>query len=562
MSFLVQEAKAQIKQAILGAAAKAVAAGDMPAVPAAPFTLETPAERRNGDLSSNAAMAWARELRQAPRRNAEAIVRHIDLGGTYALRCEAAGAGFLNFYYNDAYYADIVADVLAKGDAYGRSDTGAGQRVLVEFVSANPTGPMHMGNARGGALGDCLATVLEAVGYEVEREFYVNDGGNQIEKFGLSLDVRYRQQFGVEIELPEDAYQGEDITRRAEAFAARHGDSYLAKPEQERRAALVAFALPLNVEAMGVNMERYRIQYDTWFFESALYESGEVERVIALLKESGQTYEQDGALWFRATRFGCDKDFVLVRSNGFPTYIVPDIAYHYNKLVTRGFDRAINIWGSDHHGYAIRLKAILAAMGIAAQRLDLILTQMVKLVQGGQVVRMSKRTGKSITLEDLLDDIPIDALRFLFNMRDPASAMDFDLDLAVEQSAQNPVYYCQYAHARICSIFRRFASEKIELRACSKEELCLLNAPEEREVIRLLAALTGEIAEAARACDPAQVTRYCMELAGQFHKFYNACRVMGEEESLLQARLSLCACVRDVLGNLLRMFKIEAPERM
>jgi len=561
MSYLVRQAQDQIKQAIEAAAKAAFAAGDLPNLPAGPFTLETPAERRNGDLSSNAAMAWARELRQAPRKTAEALARHIDLTATYALRCEAAGAGFLNFYYNDAYYADIVADVLQKGTAYGRSDIGGGQRVLVEFVSANPTGPMHMGNARGGALGDCLATVLEAAGYDVEREFYVNDGGNQIEKFGLSLDVRYRQHFGDAIELPEDAYHGDDITRRARQFAEIHGDAYLSKSEAERRDALVAFALPLNVEEIRANLERYRIKYDTWFYESTLYDSGEVDRVIALLKESGKTYEQDGALWFKATDVGLDKDFVIVRANGHPTYIVPDIAYHYNKLVTRGFDRSILILGADHHGHTIRLGAVLDFM-FGEDRAQFVLTQMVKLVQGGQVVRMSKRTGKSITLEDLLDDIPIDALRFLFNMRDPAAAMDFDLDLAVEQSSQNPVYYCQYAHARICSIFRRFAEEGIAPRACSREELGLLSAPEERELIRLLAALTGETAEAAKACDPARVTRYCMELAGQFHKFYNACRVKGEEESLLQARLSLCACVRDVLGNLLRMFKIDAPEKM
>jgi arginyl-tRNA synthetase len=317
----------------------------------------------------------------------------------------------------------------------------------------------------------------------------------------------------------------------------------------------------LNVEEIRLNLERYRIKYDTWFYESTLYESGEVERVIALLKDSGKTYEQDGALWFKATDVGLDKDFVIVRANGLPTYIVPDIAYHYNKLVTRGFDRSLLVLGADHHGHTIRLGAVLDFM-FGEDRAQFVLTQMVKLVQGGQVVRMSKRTGKSITLEDLLDEIPIDALRFLFNMRDPAAAMDFDLDLAVEQSSQNPVYYCQYAHARICSIFTRFASDGIEPRECTKEELCLLNAPEERELIRLLAALTGEIAEAAKACDPARVTRYCMELAGQFHKFYNACRIKGEEDSLLQARLTLCACVRDVLGNLLRMFKIDAPERM
>ena len=558
MSYLVQEAQTQIQSAILAAAA---AAGELPAVPAGAFQMEAPADRANGDVSSNAAMAWARELRQSPKKTAEILSRRIDLSGTYAQRCEAAGVGFLNFYYNDAYYADIVAEVLAKGDAYGRSDLGAGQRVLVEFVSANPTGPMHMGNARGGALGDCLATVLEAAGYTVEREFYVNDGGNQIEKFGLSLDIRYRQHFGDPVELPEDAYHGDDITRRAEEFAALHGGSYLASPEKERRAALVAFALPLNVEEIRVNLERYRIRYDTWFYESSLYESGEVARVIALLKESGHTYEQDGALWFRATAFGLDKDFVIVRSNGLPTYIVPDIAYHHNKLVTRGFDRSILVLGSDHHGHTIRLGAVLGAL-LGEGRAQFVLTQMVKLVQGGEVVRMSKRTGKSITLEDLLNEIPIDALRFLFNLRAPGAAMDFDLDLAVEQSAQNPVYYCQYAHARICSIFRRFAEEGIGQRLCSREELCQLHAPEERELIRLLGALPEEIAEAAQQYDPARITRYCMDLAAGFHKFYNSCRVRGEAEPLMQARLALCACVRDTLANLLRMFKITAPEQM
>ncbi len=562
MSQLVQRAQEQIRQAIEAAAQRAAQAGELPQTPTGAFSMEVPADRRNGDLSSNAAMAWTRELRQPPRKTAEALARHIDLTGTYSLRCEAAGAGFLNFYYGDSYYADIVADVLDKGDQYGRSTIGAGQRVLVEFVSANPTGPMHMGNARGGALGDCLATVLEAVGYEVEREFYVNDGGNQIEKFGLSLDIRYRQHFGDVVELPEDAYYGADITQRAQDFAAVYGDSYLSCDEKERRAALVAFALPKNVEEIHRNLERYRIEYDNWFYESSLYKNGEVDRVIALLKESGNTYEQDGALWFKATQFGCDKDFVIVRANGFPTYIVPDIAYHYNKLVTRGFHRAIDILGADHHGYTLRLHAVLNALKIGEGRLDFVLMQMVNLMRGGEAVRMSKRTGKSLTLEDLLDEIPIDALRFMFNMRDPGAPMDFDLDLAIEKSSQNPVYYCQYAHARICSLFARLAEDGIARRSCSSEELALLRAPEERELITLLAALTGEIAEAARCYDPARVTRYCTELAGQFHRFYNVCRVKGEAEPLMQARLSLCACVRDVLRNLMQMFKIDVPEKM
>ncbi len=562
MSDIVQKAELQLCQAINAAAAKAVQAGALPALPVGAFQLEVPANRANGDLSANAAMAWARELRLPPRKIAEAVQTRLDLNSTYAQRCEVAGAGFLNFYFNDAFYADILMDVRARGDDYGRSDYGKGQRILVEFVSANPTGPMHMGNARGGALGDCLAALLEAAGYAVEREFYVNDAGNQIEKFGLSLEIRYRQYFGEDIELPAECYQGADIAEHAAAFADIYGDALLRADEKERRAALVAFAMPKNIEGMRGNLEKYRIEYDTWFRESSLYANGEVERVISLLRESGNTYESEGALWFKGTDFGLEKDFVLVRSNGLPTYIVPDIAYHYNKLVTRNYDRAVNILGHDHHGYTLCLKAVLPSLGIDVSRLDIVLMQLVKFVQNGEVVRMSKRTGKSITLEDLLEQIPIDALRFIFNLREPTSQMEFDLGLALEQSSKNPVYYCQYAHARICSIFRRFAEEGVAMRACTREELARLNAPEERELIRLLASLTGEIVTAAQHYDPARITRFCMELAGLFHKFYNACRIKGEAEPLMQARLNLCAAVRDTLASLLRMFKITVPEQM
>ena len=563
MSYLVEAAKRKIEEAIKYSAQKAYEFGDIPQIPMGDFQLEVPADRQNGDLSANAAMAWARELRQSPRKTADALARHMDLTNTYAANCEAAGAGFLNFTFSDAYYAEIVADILAKGETYGRSNFGAGKRVLVEFVSANPTGPMHMGNARGAALGDCLAAVLSAVGYEVEREFYVNDGGNQILKFGLSLDIRYRQLLGEAVELPEDAYHGEDITQRAREFVDLYGEAHRNMDENDRRAALVAFAMPRNVDAMRQNLQKYRINYDTWFYESSLYDNKEVERVIELFKENGHTYESDGALWFKATEFGLDKDFVLVRSNGLPTYVVPDVAYHYNKLVTRGFDRAINMLGADHHGYTMTLRAAMQALiGDDASKLDIVLYQLVRFVRDGEVVRMSKRTGKSITLEDLLDEIPIDALRFMFNLRDPNSAMDFDLELAVEQTSKNPVYYCQYAHARICSIFGKFAGEGITQRPCSLEELSLMKAPEERELIRLLARLTGELVEAAKHYDPARVTRYCTELAGQFHKFYNACRVKCDEEPLMQARLALCQCVRGTLKGLLQMFRITAPEKM
>jgi arginyl-tRNA synthetase len=559
---MVEFAQQQIAEAIKRAAKQAVQMGELPILPVGDFLLEVPADRQNGDLASNAAMAWARELRMSPRKTAEILANKIDLSDTYANHVEAAGAGFLNFTLSERYYAKVVEDILSKGEAYGESNYGENSRILVEFVSANPTGPMHMGNARGGALGDCLAAVLQRVGFTVEREFYVNDSGNQIEKFGLSLDVRYRQLLGENVELPEDAYHGDDITQRAREFIELYGDSCLRQSEKARRSALVQYALPQNIAAMRQNMKKYRIEYDTWFCESSLYQSGEVERVIALFRDSEYTYESEGALWFKGTEFGCDKDFVLVRSNGLPTYIVPDIAYHYNKLVTRGFDKAINILGADHHGYTIRLAAVLKAIGIDTTKLDIVLIQLVKLMRNGEVVRMSKRTGKSITLEDLLDEIPIDALRFFFNMRDPSSKIDFNLDLAVEESSQNPVYYCQYAHARICSIFNKLAQEGVTPRNCTPEELSRLNAPEERELIRLLSRYTGELIEAAKQYDPARVTRYCMELAGQFHRFYNACRVKTEDEALTQARLALCQCVRATISNILHMFKMTVPEKM
>ncbi len=563
MSLIVNQVQQDIRTRILDAAGRAMADGSLPAAATGDFIIEVPADRKNGDFSSNAAMAWARDLHRAPRMIGQAIVDHMDLEGSYLHRCELAGAGFLNFYLSDGYYAAILQDVRRKGDQYGRSDFGKGKRINVEFISANPTGPMHMGNARGGALGDCLAAVLDAAGYDVYREFYVNDAGNQIEKFALSLDVRYQQFFLGEdkLEMPEDSYHGEDIKEHAAAFAKEHGDAYLGKPEAERRRALVDFALPKNIALMQQNVAKYRIVYDKWFFESELHK-GEVAETIALMRDKGLTYEKDGALWYKATEHGGEKDEVLVRSNGNPTYFAADIAYHRNKLEVRGFDKAIDIWGADHHGHVARMKGALEAIGIDPRRLDVILMQLVRLVSGGEVVRMSKRTGKAITLTDLLNDIPIDAVRFLFNMREPGSQMEFDLDLAVEQSAQNPVYYCQYAHARICSIFRKLESEGVLPRDCTAEELTRLDAPEERELIRHLASLTDEIIGAAKQYDPARVTRYTIDLASLFHKFYNACRVNVEDESLMQARLYLCACVRDTIRNILTMLKIDVPESM
>lgn len=564
MSKLVKQTENALRQAVLDAMGRAVSEGALPPEPAPAFTVEIPADRLNGDYASNVAMACAKAFRMPPRKIAEAITARIELGGTFFNRCEVAGPGFINFFLSDRYYAAILADIRACGRDYGRSDFGAGRRVMVEFVSANPTGPMHMGNARGGALGDCLAAVLDRAGFDVCREFYVNDAGNQIEKFALSLEVRYLQHFlGEEaVELPEDSYHGDDIRVRAEEFAAVYGDRFVHAEPSQRRQALVAFALPKNIASMQETLAKYRIHYDNWFYESTVHQDGELQETIELFKQAGLTYEQDGALWYRATQRGAEKDEVLVRANGTPTYFAADVAYHRNKLVKRGFDKAIDIWGADHHGHVARMKGALEAIGIDPSRLDVILMQLVRLVSGGEVVRMSKRTGKAITLTDLLDEIPVDAARFLFNLREPGSQMEFDLDLAVEQSAQNPVYYCQYAHARICSILKKLAGEGIAVRDCTEEELCLLDAPEERALIRHLSALTDEIILAARNYDPARITRYVIELATLFHKFYNACRVRVEEEPLMQARISLCICVRDTIRNVLELLKIDAPEAM
>ena len=562
MSLLVAKAKEQIKSGIINAANKAMAEGILENAELSDFTVEVPANREHGDYAVNAAMVWARLFHKAPRQIAEILTDKLETEGTYIKSFEIAGPGFINLFLDDSYYADIVIDALEKKQAYGNSDYGKGERVLVEFVSANPTGPMHIGNARGGALGDCLAAVMSAAGYYTEREFYINDAGNQINKFGLSLDLRYLQLYKDGIEMPEDSYHGEDIIAHAKAFSEIYGDSFVEKSEEERRKALVEFALPKNIEGLEKDLGKYRITYNTWFMESTLHANGETSRIIDLLKQSGHTYLEEDALWFKATDFGCDKDFVLVRANGVPTYVVPDIAYHYNKLVTRKFDKAIDILGADHHGYVPRLKAALTALGVDASRLDVVLMQMVRLVRDGEVIKASKRSGKAITLVTLLDEVPIDAARFFFNLREPNSHFDFDLDLAVNESNSNPVYYVQYAYARICSIIRNLEAEGITLKNANKDDLLKLTSPEEKELIIHISALTDEIIASARSYDPAKITHYVEELATKFHKFYSACRVKGDDESLMQARLNLCLATGIVIKNVLTLMKIEAPEKM
>lgn len=563
MSNCIKLASDELYGLLLDAVGRLVADGKVPSEPVPAFKIEIPADKTHGDFATNLAMVSAKAFHMPPRNIAALICDELILDGSCFERTEIAGPGFINFFLRRSWFSGVVQNVLSEKENYGKTDTGAGKRVLVEFVSANPTGPMHVGNARGGALGDSLAEILLWAGYDTQREFYINDAGNQIEKFATSLEVRYLQHFDPSVEMPEDAYHGADITEHAENFIKEFGDRYVDSDSKERRNALVAFALPKNISGLERDLKKYRIVYDNWFSESTLHKNGSVKKVVDKLTEKGYTYEQDGAVWFKATEFGADKDFVLVRANGIPTYIVPDIAYHYDKLVTRNYDKAIDILGADHHGYVPRLKAALTALDAPADKLDVVLMQMVMLMRDGEVVKLSKRSGKAITLVTLLDEIPIDAARFFFNTREANSHFEFDLDLAVEKSSQNPVYYVQYAHARICSIIRTLAENSVSLEDADKLFLDMLDKPQEIELIRHIAALPVEVDSAAKAYDPSKITKYASELANLFHKFYDACSVKNAETpELMQARLLLCDAARQTLYNTLRILKIDCPERM
>lgn len=573
------KAVSMLKQAITDAINKAIEKEELPQAEIPQFIIETPADRSHGDFATNVAMAGAKAFRMPPFKIAQAITANLDLENTMCEKFETAGPGFINFFLGADFYSNVITEILDDPESYGCSDYGKGEKVMVEFVSANPTGPMHMGNARGGALGDCLAAVLNKAGYETWREFYVNDAGNQIEKFGCSLEARYLQIFkGDEIEFPEDGYQGGDITELAQEYVDLYGDSLLEATSEERKQALVGYALPKNIKKMQEDMAKYKIFYDKWFFESELHNNGDVKAVVDLLTEKGLTYEKEGAVWYKnkdvvteillkegKTQNYIDnlelKDDVLIRQNGNPTYFAADIAYHKNKF-DRGYETLIDVWGADHHGHVMRMKGAMNAIGYNGDKLDVVLMQLVKLVKGGELVKMSKRTGKAIQLADLLEEVPVDSARFLFNTREANTQMDFDLDLAVSQDNQNPVYYVQYAHARICSIFKSLANDGINPRKCIADELALLTASEERELINHLASYTSEIISAAKDYDPTKVTRYVTQLATLFHKFYNACRVKGVDEGLMQARLALCECVRAVIKNVLTMFNISCPESM
>lgn len=581
---MIELAKQQVKETVMNALGRLVAEGKIEAVPLPAFNVERPADVSHGDFSCNAAMASAKALRNNPRAIGQMIADAAVLDGTVFEKIEVAGPGFLNFFISPLWFNETVGEVISSGSDYGKTELGKGKRVLVEFVSANPTGPMHIGNARGGALGDSLSSVLQFAGYEVEREFYVNDAGNQIEKFGKSLSIRYMQiadgnksdviaSYGDDdvcrkifedeenFPMPEDVYKGVDIIEHAYNFYKINGDKFVNADEESRKSALVEYALPLNIDGLEKDLAKYRIVYDTWFRESSLHKSGAVKQIVDMLTEKGQTYEKDGAIWFKASDFGDDQDRVLVRANGIPTYFVPDIAYHYNKLVTRGFDKAIDILGADHHGYIARMKAALTALGVDASKLDIVIMQMVMLVRNGETVKLSKRSGKAITLSTLLDEVPIDAARFFFNLRDPNTHLEFDLELAIEESSNNPVFYVQYAHARICSILRRMEEEGTGYRNIPVSELNF-NHPAELALIRHIAALPNCINEAAKDYNPSKITKYLCDLAQLFHKFYDNCKIKGEEENILQSRLSLCVATKTVFKNLLDLLKVDAPEKM
>ena len=570
----LDEARALLTQA----ARAAMAAGELPQTELPDFIVEIPGDVKNGDVASNLAMAGARVFKKAPRQIADAILAHLpSLEGSIFSKVEVAGPGFINLFLAPGWFSSVVYGATLN-EQYGRTDFGEGKKINVEFVSANPTGPMHLGNARGGALGDCLAAVMDWAGYDVTREFYVNDAGNQIQKFGKSLSARYLQHFKGEdaVPFPEDGYQGEDIKVLATEFADIEGDKYVDADEETRKQALINYGLPKNVAGLERDLAKYRITYDVWFRESTLHDSGAVQAVIDKLLATGACYKaEDGAIMYKSAQYSEKygaankrkdedeaKDEVLVRANGIPTYFAADIAYHYNKLAVRGFDKAIDIWGADHHGHVARMKGAMDAVGLNGEDLDVILMQLVKLVKDGQQVRMSKRTGKAITLTDLLDEVPIDSARFFFNLREAGSQMDFDLDLAVKEDSENPVYYVQYAHARICSIVKKLASEGISYEGHTAWADYQFTEPAELELIRAVSAFPAEIVTSAKNYEPARITRYVIDLAGSFHKFYNACRIKDAEPAARQARLALCLAVKQVIANVLTMFKVTVPESM
>ena len=578
---MIQNAKDQVAQLAMNAYQAAVADGTLPQADVKTAPVEIPKDTSNGDFTTTFALAATKLLRQNPRAVAQALLDHMDLEGSYFESAEIAGPGFLNFRLNDSWYAGVMNAVETEGEAYGTNDGLKGKKYMVEFVSANPTGPMHMGNARGGVLGDTLAAVLAACGADVSREFYVNDAGHQIDKFAHSIEARYLQIIKGEenVPFPEDGYQGGDIKELAQAYYDQNGEKLLNADPAERQNELAQFGLTINLPKMKTDLQRYKIDYDLWFYESTLHDSGYVAETVDMLTQRGWTYEKDGALWLKTAEIMREnmlkagkkekdieklelKDDVLRRANGFYTYFAADIAYHRNKFAVRGYDKVINIWGADHHGHVARLKGALDALGLnGTERLDIVLMQLVKLLRDGELVRMSKRTGKAISLSDLLDEVSVDAARWYFNAK-PDTQMEFDLGLAVREDSENPIYYVEYAHARICSLLRAMAEEGLTVPAQSAVDMSLLKGETEQALIKQIAQFCEEIKLAARDYDPSHINRYLQDLAACFHRFYNACRIKGEDAAVQAARLKLADDTRIVLKNGLKLIGVDAPEKM
>ncbi|MBU5627855.1 arginine--tRNA ligase [Oscillibacter sp. MSJ-2] len=581
MIHMIQNAKDQIAQLTMAAYRGAVEDGTLPEAEVKEAPVEIPKDTANGDYTTTFALAASKALRKKPRDIAQALLEHMDLSGSYFTSAEIAGPGFLNFRVSEGWYRGVLEAVESEREEYGSSDQLAGQKIMVEFVSANPTGPMHMGNARGGVLGDTLAAVLAKCGADVTREFYVNDAGHQIDKFAQSLEARYLQLIQGEenVPFPEDGYQGADIRELAQLYYDQNGDRLLRADAEERRNTLAQFGLSVNLPKMKSDLERYKIHYDNWFYESTLHDSGYVAETAEQLSAAGWTYEKEGALWLKTADIMREnlrkagkseaeiekldlKDDVLRRANGFYTYFAADIAYHRNKFAVRGFDRVINVWGADHHGHVARLKGALDALGLnGTEKLDIVLMQLVKLLRDGEVVRMSKRTGKAISLSDLLDEIPVDAARWFFNSK-PDTQMDFDLGLAVREDSENPIYYVEYAHARICSLLRALGEEGEKVPSMADVDMGLLSGETEQALIKQLSAYCEEIRLAARDYDPSHINRYLVDLAGCFHRFYTACRIKGEEPRVLSARLKIADLTRSVLRSGLALIGVDAPEKM
>ncbi|RAS86735.1 arginine--tRNA ligase [Priestia endophytica] len=545
--------KAEVKQAVLKAGL--ATEEQLPDV-----VLETPKDKTHGDYATNMAMQLARVARKAPRAIAEDIVANFDKTKASIEKLEIAGPGFINFYMNNSYLTDLIPVVMKAGDAYGETNVGEGEKVQVEFVSANPTGSLHLGHARGAAVGDSLCNILDKAGYEVSREYYINDAGNQINNLASSVEARYMQALGQEKEMPEDGYHGQDIIEIGKKLAEQEGDKYVNMEEQERLAFFREYGLKYELEKLKTDLENFRVPFDVWYSETSLYQNGKIDDALETLKEQDHVYEEEGATWFRSTTFGDDKDRVLIKNDGSYTYLAPDIAYHQDKL-KRGFNKLINVWGADHHGYIPRMKAAIQALGYDKDTLEVEIIQLVHLYKDGEKMKMSKRTGKAVTMRDLVEEVGLDATRYFFAMRSADTHMDFDLDLAVSKSNDNPVYYAQYAYARICSMLRQ--AEELNISFDKDVDFSLIKAEKEIDLLKKVGEFPQVVGEAALKRIPHRISNYIFDLASTLHSFYNAEKVLDKENiETTKARLALIQTVRITLKNALALIGVSAPEKM